>query len=653
MRPLTLVLAALALAPTARVHAPSLPRDPTPTPPAVAEAAINRNLRPAGTLRDGVLTLRLEARRATWHPEADDGIGIVVHAFGEAGRPTEIPGPLVRVPVGTEVRLSVRNTLDSTLVLRGLHARPAATGDTIAVAPGATREVAFALREVGTFLYWARTGSDTSLAAREGADSQLSGAIVVDAEGARTTDRVLVVGVWARTRLDPAAADAPWGLATVMNGKSWPHTERLTYDVGDTVRWRVVNASPRAHPMHLHGFYFHVESRGDGMRDSTYAPARQRMAVTEFLLSRSTMAVRWVPERAGNWLFHCHLAAHVGSNARLHPPLGGASVAAVRAEAGGEVVRADAMGGHADHGMFGLAVGLHVRPAPTVGGQVTAVQQREPRRLRLLVTERPAVYGAAPGLAFVLQRGDVAPADDSVAVPGSMLVLERGEPVRITVVNRTREATAVHWHGLEIESFPDGVPGWSGAPGRLMPPIAPRDSFVAEFTPPRAGTFMYHAHLDEARQIGTGLYGALLVLEPGQSLDPATDRILVFSRGGPPELGDTAPMLVNGRSPADTVELTSGVAHRVRLVFIQPNGAARLRVVGAGPADTSLVVWRPLAKDGADLPAAYARPRSALAIVAVGETYDFALTPRAPGLYRMELFAPRDGTTRTVMLRAR
>lgn len=225
--------------------------------------------------------------------------------------------------------------------------------------------------------------------------------------------------------------------------------------------------------------------------------------------------------------------------------------------------------------------------------------------------------------------------------------------MRITVVNRTRAATAVHWHGLEIESFPDGVPGWSGAPGKLMPPIAPRDSFVAEFTPPRAGTFMYHAHMDEGRQIGSGLYGALLVLEPGQSLDPATDRVLVFSRGGPAAMEDAAPLLVNGRSSPDTVELTAGVAHRLRLVFILPNGVARLRVVGAGPADTSLVVWRPLAKDGADLPAAYTRPRAALATVAVGETYDFELTPRAAGLYRLELLAPRDGVTRSLILRAR
>jgi FtsP/CotA-like multicopper oxidase with cupredoxin domain len=204
---------------------------------------------------------------------------------------------------------------------------------------------------------------------------------------------------------------------------------------------------------------------------------------------------------------------------------------------------------------------------------------------------------------------------------------------------------------LEIESYPDGVPGWSGMPGRTMPAIAPRDSFVAEFTPPRAGTFMYHAHLDEQRQIGTGLYGALLVVEPGRARD-STERVLVFSRASPlPAEGGVT--LVNGRAPPDTVELTAGVAHRLRLVFIQPDGAARLRVHGGLPGDTSLVAWRLLAKDGADLPPALTRPRSATGLVAVGETYDYEFTPRARGLYRMDFTALRATSAYAVMLRAR
>src|SRR4029453_12017120 len=135
-------------------------------------------------------------------------------------------------------------------------------------------------------------------------------------------------------------------------------------------------------------------------------------------------------------------------------------------------------------------------------------------------------------LGYVVQEGDTPPPRDSIAIPGPLLVLRRGEPVQITVVNNLDEPTGVHWHGLEIESFPDGVPGWSGTPGRIFPPIAPRDSFVAEFTPPRAGTFIYHAHAHERIQINSGLYGALLVADAPR--DTTTDRLFIVGSGGPP-----------------------------------------------------------------------------------------------------------------------
>ena len=56
---------------------------------------------------------------------------------------------------------------------------------------------------------------------------------------------------------------------SAINGKAWPHTERLRYALGDSVRWRIVNASQEAHPMHLHGFYFRVDSRGVQKRRPT------------------------------------------------------------------------------------------------------------------------------------------------------------------------------------------------------------------------------------------------------------------------------------------------------------------------------------------------------------------------------------------------
>ena len=54
---------------------------------------------------------------------------------------------------------------------------------------------------------------------------------------------------------------------------------------------------------------------------------------------------------------------------------------------------------------------------------------------------------------------------DSVPVPSSLLVLRRNEPVRITIVNHLRAATGVHWHGIEVPAYSDGVPGWSGSGG--------------------------------------------------------------------------------------------------------------------------------------------------------------------------------------------
>jgi hypothetical protein len=57
--------------------------------PRVSEPAAlpNDNREPAGTLRDGVLSLRLEARKVTWHPEGPNGCGLPVHAFAEEGEP--------------------------------------------------------------------------------------------------------------------------------------------------------------------------------------------------------------------------------------------------------------------------------------------------------------------------------------------------------------------------------------------------------------------------------------------------------------------------------------------------------------------------------------------------------------------------------------
>src|SRR5215472_1835324 len=80
------------------------------------------------------------------------------------------------------------------------------------------------------------------------------------------------------------------------------------------------------------------------------------------------------------------------------------------------------------------------------------------------------------------------------ALVGPPVLLTRGEPVEIEVKNETTHATSIHWHGIELESYYDGVPGWTGSGRQITPAIAPASSFVARMAPPRAGTFIYHTH---------------------------------------------------------------------------------------------------------------------------------------------------------------
>src|SRR4029079_18795673 len=104
---------------------------------AAERIATNDNRVSAGTMANGVLTIRLEAREGDWRPDRDTDPGLTVRAFAEVGKPASIPGPLIRVPEGTEIYALVRNTLsDSTLIVQGLSPRGSATtaaADTIQI----------------------------------------------------------------------------------------------------------------------------------------------------------------------------------------------------------------------------------------------------------------------------------------------------------------------------------------------------------------------------------------------------------------------------------------------------------------------------------------------------------------------------------------
>jgi FtsP/CotA-like multicopper oxidase with cupredoxin domain len=218
---------------------------------------------------------------------------------------------------------------------------------------------------------------------------------------------------------------------------------------------------------------------------------------------------------------------------------------------------------------------------------------------------------------------------------GPPIILKRDQPVEIEVVNKLKQPTAIHWHGIELESYYDGVPGWTGTSEQTTPPIPPGSSFVARMKPPRAGTFIYHTHWHDESQLTNGLYGPLIVLPPEEKYDPASDIPFVFSIGDFGALNELA--LINGTPQSKTMRLRAGTKYRFRLINISTNNQGMqvsLRDPN-GPVD-----WRVIAKDGADLPPTLLRSSKAQLTATVGETYDVEFSSATPKELLLDLLLP-------------
>jgi manganese oxidase len=581
---------------------------------ALPRIVANDNRTSAGELKNGALELRLEISPAVWYPEDEAGGRVDVYAFGEEGRAPQIPGPLIRVPPGTQIHIRIHNTLPLAAKIYGLHQRPGDSKDALSIAPGETREVQFLAGEPGTYIYSAAT-SDKALADRDHRDKMLSGAFVVDAPLVKPDDRIFVIGLWTKT--SPGVFDE----IAAINGKAWPYTERLTLKQGEPVHWRLINTTALDHAMHLHGFYFKVDGVGDGERYERYPEDQRRVAVTEHLDDGHVFEMTWTPDRPGNWLFHCHMVVHMTPSEFLHPK--GAEPASYSPEH------------QHGAGMGGLVLGITVLPDASAAPGPGAA--KEARKLQLVIAENPAKVPFYT-LEVIDPRLPAKAAPDKDKPPsllGPPIILTRGETTEIEIKNQTSGPTAIHWHGMELDSYFDGVAGWTGSGQQMTPPIAPGTSFVARMTPPRAGTFIYHTHWHDDRQILNGVYGPLIVLEPGQKYDPEHDLTIVFSMGKYPPFGFI--LLVNGHPQPDPIELHAGTPYRLRLINITDNAAdLRVRLTS----NDAPVQWKVIAKDGADLPPAQLKFTPAEMGITVGETYDVEYQAEKPGLAALQIWEP-------------
>jgi FtsP/CotA-like multicopper oxidase with cupredoxin domain len=217
-------------------------------------------------------------------------------------------------------------------------------------------------------------------------------------------------------------------------------------------------------------------------------------------------------------------------------------------------------------------------------------------------------------------------------VPGPEIRVPYGQRVRIVVKNDLPEETTVHWHGIDVPNAMDGVPDVTQAP------IEPGGSFTYEFDAVPAGrdagggTFFYHSHVDEDRQMGLGLSGAF-VIEPKQRQRYDVEKtVLIQEWNLNAANGQTRPaMEMEGMLP-NFFTLNGKSYPATETVKMKVGRKALFRLIGAGafthPMHLHGTDFTVLAKDGHPL----ASPFKADVIqVASGERYDIAFTPQRPG----------------------
>ena len=92
-----------------------------------------------------------------------------------------------------------------------------------------------------------------------------------------------------------------------------------------------------------------------------------------------------------------------------------------------------------------------------------------------------------------------------------LLRVQRGQKIRIELVNELSESTIIHWHGLYVPAAMDGHP--RDAIGR-------GERYVYEFeVRNRAGTYWFHPHPDRrtGKQVYFGMAGVLIVSDDEES----------------------------------------------------------------------------------------------------------------------------------------
>ncbi|MBO4274480.1 multicopper oxidase family protein [Microbispora triticiradicis] len=302
------------------------------------------------------------------------------------------------------------------------------------------------------------------------------------------------------------------------------------------------------------------------------------------------------------------VAALAGGVLTFIPATTAAAATPVAAEAAtpGAVALAAAEGGHdmPGHGMSAQA-SAPVRPVTDLRGPSAPAPGGTVRRFTL--TARTATVTLSSGRKVAAWTFDG-------QVPGPPITAEQGDLVEVRLRNADiTEGVTLHWHGYDVPSGEDGVPGLT------QEAVPPGGEFVYRFVAAQTGTYWYHTH--EVSDIGVrmGLYG-MLVVKPRGSATTGVDLTLpVHTFAGTTVVGDHDQPVLQ--------EVAPGTPVRLRLVDTD-NTPHRFTLAGT--------VYRLVAVDGTDLSGPGPLSRAGLRLPAGGR-YDLAFAmPSGPVVLRVD-----------------
>ena len=107
------------------------------------------------------------------------------------------------------------------------------------------------------------------------------------------------------------------------------------------------------------------------------------------------------------------------------------------------------------------------------------------------------------------------------SIPGPTLEFTEGEKAVIHVTNKMDVETSVHWHGILLPNFQDGVPYLT------TPPIRPGTTFTYEFPINQSGTYWYHSHTMLQEQ--SGVFGSIVIQPKEKNLGYDKELVLMLS----------------------------------------------------------------------------------------------------------------------------